>query len=347
MPRPPAKAPADARSGMALILALAAIALAGGLAFWMQARSLAARREAQRAVLLERLRAAAAEAVRAAMLALREDPDPAVDSPADAWAAPQAWTTGDGIAVRTVTEDAGRWFDWNNLSLSPAAAAELPRPPRTVLLDLMAACGRLDADARADALADYTDADSEGVYEAAFYRLAGRPFAPPNRPLWAPDELLDVHDFPPELFLPRPGPAGGGWTDGDLAASCVLVPAPAPGEGAGKPAPAGRGAPLPVNLNTAGRAVLLGVFGPEREQAVRAIMDLRSVQPLESAGMLAAVDPAAADELGPWVAVSSPFFRISASAALAGASVAVVAWVERLPDGAVRILQWVEPEAAA
>ena len=114
MPRPPAKAPADARSGMALILALAAIALAGGLAFWMQARSLAARREAQRAVLLERLRAAAAEAVRAAMLALREDPDPAVDSPADAWAAPQAWTTGDGIAVRTVTEDAGRWFDWNN-----------------------------------------------------------------------------------------------------------------------------------------------------------------------------------------------------------------------------------------
>lgn len=349
MPRRPANAPATACSGMALILALAAIALAGGLAFWMQARALAAQREARRAVLLERLHSAAAEAVRAAMLTLREDPDYAVDSPADAWADPQAWTTEDGIALRTVTEDAGRWFDWNNLSLSPSNAAALPRSPRTVLLDLMAACGRHDADARADALADYADADSEGVYEAAFYRLADRPFAPPDRPLWAPDELLDVHDFQPELFLPRPGPApaGGGWTDGDLASSCVLVPALAPAGGEEGPAPAGRTAPLPVNLNTAPRAVLLGVFGPEREQAVRAIMDLRAVQPLESAGMLAAVDAAAADELGPWVSVSSPYFRISARAALAEASVGVVAWVERRPDGAIRILQWIEPEVAA
>lgn len=347
MPRRPANAPASTRSGMALILALAAIALAGGLAFWMQARSLAAQREAQRAVLLERLRAAASEAVRAAMLALRED-DPSVDSPADAWAEPQSWTTEDGIALRTVTEDAGRWFDWNNLSLSPSNAAALARSPRTVLLDLMAACGRLDGDARTDALADYTDADSEGVYEAAFYRIADRPFAPPNRPLWAPDELLDAHDFPPELFLPRSGAAaaGGGWTDGDLASSCVLVPvAGLPGEEGASAS--GRTAPLPVNLNTAGRAVLLGVFGPEREQAVRDLVALRNVQPLESAGMLAAVDPAAADELGPWVAVSCPYFRISARATLPGASVGVVAWVERGEHGSVRILQWVEPEEAA
>lgn len=323
---------ASARSGMALILALAAIALAGGLAFWMQARSLGTLRGAERAVTAERLRAASAEAVRLAMRTLQDDDDYAVDSAADTWARPQAWTTEDGIALRTVTEDAARWFDWNNL-----AATNVPsRTPRAVLLDLMAACGRWDADARTDALADYTDADSEGVYEAAFYRLADRPFSPPDRPLWAPDELLDVHDFSPELFLPRKDARrGGGWTDGDLSASCALIPAAA-GSGI-----------RPVNLNTASRAVLLGVFGPEREQTVQALLALRKVQPLVSAAMLAGVDPAAADELGPWVAVDSPCFRITAHAALPAASATVTAWVEREKTGRIRILQWIESGAGA
>jgi type II secretory pathway component PulK len=316
---------------MALILALGAIALAGGLAFWMQARSLGALRTAERDLTVERLRAAGAEAVRAAMLTLREDDDYAVDSEADVWAQPRSWTTEDGIALRTVTEDAGRWFDWNNL----AATNDLSRTPRAVLLDLMAACGRFDADAGADALRDYVDADAEGPYEAAFYRIADRPFAPPDRLLWAPDELLDVHDFPPELFLPRRDarPRAGGWTDGDLTASCVLVPSGVD---------ASRAAPLPVNLNTASRAVLMGVFGPERESAVSALLAIRSVQPLESAAMLSAVDPAATEELGPWVAVASSYFRITAHAALTGACATVMAWVERGADGSMKVLQWLE-----
>jgi type II secretory pathway component PulK len=317
---------------MALILALAAVALAGELAFWMQARSLAALREADRALTLQRLRVASAEAVRLAMRTLQEDPDCEVDSPADAWAEPRSWTTEDGIALRTVTEDAARWFDWNNL----AATNALSRPARAVLLDLMAACGRMDADARADALADYTDADSEGLYEAAFYRLADRPFSPPDRPLWAPDELLDVHDFPADLFLPRTDVRrGSGWTDGDLSASCAVVPAPS-----------GTGV-RPVNLNTASRAVLLGVFGPDREPAVRALLALRETQPLESAAMLAAVDPSAVDELQPWTAVNSPYFRIVAHAALPQAAASVTAWVEREPSGRIRILQWIESGGGA
>ena len=326
--RRPANAPA--RSGMALVLALAAIALAGGLAFWMQARSLGALREADRAVALERLRAASAEAVRLAMRTLQEDANYAVDFPGDAWAEPREWTTDDGIAVRTVTEDAARWFDWNNL----AVTNPLSRPPRAVLPDLMAVCGRMDADAAVDALADYTDADAEGVYEAAFYRLADRPFSPPDRPLWAPDELLDIHAFPPELFLPRADARrGAGWTGGDLSASCALVPAAA--------------GLLPVNLNTASRAVLLGVFGPEREPAVRALLALREMQPLESAAMLAAVDPAAAGELESWTAVGSPYFRITARAVLPYASASVTAWVEREGSGRIRILQWIESGAGA
>jgi type II secretory pathway component PulK len=279
------------------------------------------------------LRAAAAEAVRLAMLALQEDDDPSVDSPADAWAEPREWTGADGIALRTVTEDAGRWFDWNNLSLASTNAAEGGRPARSVLADLMAACGREGSEARAEALADYTDADAEGVYEAAFYRLGDRPFAPPDRPLWAPGELLDVHGFTPGLFAPLPDRGNAG----ELTECCALVPA----------APAG--APRPVNLNTAGRAVLLGVFGPGREQAVRELMAMRAVHPLESAAMLAAVDPAAAAELGPWTAVCSRHFRIRALASMpdASASVRVVAWVEREDGGRVRILQWLETEGGA
>lgn len=318
---------------MALILALAAIALAGGLAFWMQARAMGARGAAEREMRLERLRAAAAEAVRHAMLVLQEDDDYAVDSPADDWAVPWEWTDGDGIALRTVTEDAGRWCDWNNLSVVATNAAAEGRAAREVLADLMDACGRPGSEARAEALADYTDADTDGGYEAAFYRLGDHPFAPPNRPLWAPAELLDVHGFPPGLFAP---PAEG-RNEGALSDCCVVVPAP------------GTGAPRPINLNTADRAVLLGVFGPGREQAVRALMAMRAVQPLASAAMLGAVDPTAVAELGPWTAVSSPHFRIRARASMpdASASVGVVAWVEREAGGRIRILQWLETDGGA
>lgn len=336
--RPRGTAAPSAQSGMALILALAAVALAGGLAFWMQARSMAAQRAAARDVQTERLHLAAAEAVRLAMLTLQEDDDYSVDSPSDAWAQPCEWTNGDGIALHTVTEDAARWFDWNNLSAGTTNSSSSSRTPRAVLVDLMAACGRFDGDARAEALADYVDADSEGAYEAPFYSLADHPFAPPDRPLWAPDELFDVHDFTPGLFLSRGEPTrGGGWTDGDLSTSCALVPAPF------------AGGVRPINLNTANRAVLLGVLGPDREQAVRALMALRAVQPLESAAMLSAVDASAATELEPWAAVSSPHFRIRARAALPDGSAAagVEAWVERGPDGQIRVLQWLETEGGA
>lgn len=332
MPACPAQAESS-RSGMALILALAAVALAGGLAFWMQARAMAARGAAERDVRLERLRVAAAEAVRHAMLALQEDDDYAVDSLEDDWAAPWEWTNEDGIALRTVTEDTGRWFDWNNLSVSATNAAEDGRAACEVLADLMDVCGRSGSEAGAEALADYTDADSEGAYEEAFYRLGDRPFAPPNRPLWAPDELLDVHGFPPGLFTARVD----GRDEGDLARCCTVVPA------------AGSGVPRPVNLNTVDRAVLLGVFGPARESAVRALLSMRAVHPLESAAMLAAVDAAAAAELGPWITVSSAWFRIRARASMpdASASVGVVAWVEREEGGRIRVLQWLETEGGA
>ena len=48
--RPRVAAAPSEQSGMALVLALAAVALAGGLAFWMQARSMAAQRAAVREV---------------------------------------------------------------------------------------------------------------------------------------------------------------------------------------------------------------------------------------------------------------------------------------------------------
>lgn len=324
---------ASSRSGMALILTLAALTLVGGLLFWIQARAMSATQGAIHAETEVRLRAASAEAVRAAMLTLQEDADRDVDSLEEDWAQPQEWTTGDGIAVRTYTEDAGRFFDWNNV----AATQQPDRPARTVLLDLMAACGQLDADARVDALTDYVDSDADGVYEDSFYRLADLPFSPPQRPLWAPDELFDIHDFSPEWFVPKAHSTtdDDGGISGDLLTSCVVVPA------------APMASPRPVNLNTANRAVLLGVLGPERESAVRALMAYREVQPLQSAGMLAAVDSSAAAELESWVTVASSCFRIRARAALPGATSTVTAWVQRETDGSLTLLQWMEEESGA
>ena len=74
----------EARSGMALILTLASIVLAGGLALYLQTRAAAMARAEQAEVLAEKLRVAAAEAAREALLVLASDPDLNVDHLAEA-----------------------------------------------------------------------------------------------------------------------------------------------------------------------------------------------------------------------------------------------------------------------
>ena len=326
MPRLP-----QARSGMALILTLASIVLAGGLALYLQTRAAAMARAEQAEVLAEKLRVAAAEAAREALLVLASDPDLNVDHLAEAWAAPMERTREDGLSTWAVVEDAGRFFNWNNLSASNRSA----RAPREILADLMTFCGDYEAEARVDALADYVDADETGAYEAGFYQAAEIPFRPPNRPLWSPAELLDVRGFSPEQFRPRARTASDEFAVGDLASSTALVPA-APEK------------PIPINLNTVDREVLMGVTGSRpglrQETAVRAVLALRQMQPTNTLSMVAMAYPELGAALGDSVGEASSYFRVKARASMGDAQREAMAWVKRDPNGDVQILQWVEGE---
>ena len=320
MPRRPA-----ARSGMALILVLAAIVLAGGLALYLQARAARLARTERSELLRERLRVAAAEAAREALWVLAADENLQVDHLGEDWAQPRESVRAGGLSTWAVVEDAGRFFNWNNLSVSNRSS----RSSRDILLDLMTFCGDLSPVVRVEALADYVDVDGEGAYEADFYRKADPPSAPPNRELWAPAELLRVHGFTPDLFKARPRASADDLFGGDLAAATVVVPAPV-------------AAPVPVNVNTAGRDVLMGVAGLRQEAAVRAVLSLRQVQPFESLAMLFMANPGLAAALEGTLSVASSYFRVRARASADGLSRTVLAWVHRESNGEVQILQWTE-----
>jgi type II secretory pathway component PulK len=316
-----------ARSGMALILTLAAIVLAGGLALFLQARAGALSRAERAELVRERLRLAAAEAAREALWTLASDEDLRVDHLGEDWASPRETAAEDGMSTWALVEDAGRFFNWNNLSVSNGAA----RAPRDILLDLMTFCGDFTPAIRVEALEDFVDADEQGPYEAEFYRTAAPPYRPPDRELWAPAELLRVHEFSADLFRPRPKSGTDDLFGGDLAASTVIVPM-------------ALDAPIPVNVNTAGRDVLMGVTGLRQDAAVRAVLALRQIQPFESLAMMFMANPELAAALEGSVSTASSCFRVKARAALDGLNSFVLAWVLREKNGDIRILQWVEEE---
>lgn len=316
-----------ARSGMALILTLAAIVLAGGLALYLQARALGLARTEQAELLQERLRLAAAEAAREALWTLAADQDLAVDHLGEDWALPRETVHADGISTRAIVEDAGRFFNWNNLAVSNRAT----RTSRDILLDLMTFCGDFNPGVRVEALADFVDADEKGAYEAPFYGTGEQPFRPPNRELWAPAELLRVHEFTAELFQVRPRPGPDELFNGNLAASTVVVPLRLE-------------QPIPVNVNTAGRDVLMGVVGLQQDTAVQAVLALRQMEPLSSLSVLFMANPELAAALEGTLATSSNVFRVRARAACKDQHAAVLAWVVREQNGDIRILQWLFEE---
>jgi type II secretory pathway component PulK len=316
-----------ARSGMALILTLAAIVLAGGLALFLQARAVALSRAERTELLQERLRLAAAEAAREALWTLASDEDLQVDHLGEDWASPREVVHEDGLSTWALVEDAGRFFNWNNLSVSNRATRE----PRDILLDLMTFCGDFSPVVRVDALEDFVDADGEGTYETDFYRTGETPFQPPNRVLWAPAELLRVHEFSTDLFRPRPKSGPDDLFGGDLADSTVVVPAPLE-------------APIPVNVNTASRDVLMGLTGLQQDAAVRAVLALRQMKPFESLAMMFMANPELAAALEGAVGTSSTYFRVRARASMDGQHSSVMAWVERDKNGDIQILQWIDEE---
>lgn len=315
----------SARSGMALIVALAAVVLAGGMALCMQARSAAIARAERAEAEVELARAAAAEAAREAIWILAADEDLETDHLGEEWAQPRETTREGGLSTWAVVEDAGRYFNWNNLAVSNRAA----RSQREILSDLMMFCGDFAPAERVEAVADYVDADGEGAYEDDRYRELGPGQAPANRILWAPVELTRAIGFSAEDFRPRPPTSSDDVFGGDLSAATAVVPVRLE-------------EPLPINVNTASREALLGVTGIEHDAAVRTVMALREVKPFHSLGALSMANPEWAARIEGSVGTSSSIYRVRARASLGGRHRTVLAWVRRDSAGDVRIVQWVE-----
>ena len=315
----------SARSGMALIVALAAVVLAGGMALCMQARSAAIARAERAEAEIELARSAAAEAAREAIWLLAADEDLETDHLGEEWAKPRETNREDGLSTWAMAEDAGRFFNWNNLAVSNRAA----RSQREILADLMIFCGDFAPAGRVDAMADYVDADDDGDYEAERYREEGAGHAPANRILWAPVELTRARGFSAGDFRPRPKKSTDDVFGGDLSAATAVVPVRLE-------------EPLPINVNTAAREALLGVTGIDHDAAVRTVMALREVKPFRSLGALALANPEWAARIEGSVGTSSSIYRVRARASLGGRHRTVLAWVRRDSAGDVRIVQWVE-----
>ncbi len=314
-----------ARTGLALILTLATLSMAGGLALLLQARAGRLSRLERAELEIERLRVAAAEAVREALWILASDENLQVDHLGEDWALPRETLREDGISTRAVVEDAGRFHNWNNLSVAGRGS----RTAEDIWLDVLTVCGDRDPVARIEALVDYMDSDDTGAHESFAYRRLDPPYEPPNRILWAPAELLHVHGFSAELLAPRPREALDDLFGGDLSAVAVVVPA-------------GLDEPIPVNLLTANRHVLLGLAGPQHESVVRELLVLREIDPTSALERLAMARPELAASLVGAASISSRYFRVRARAALGHRHHEVLAWVLRDERGDVQILQWVE-----
>jgi general secretion pathway protein K len=317
------------RSGMALILTLAAIVAAGGIALFMQARAASASRAERLELEAERLRAAAAEAAREIMWVLASDEDLAVDHLGEEWARPIESTHPDGISTWAAAEDAGRFFNWNNLALSNG-------PTRTmaeIAADLMVLCGDSAPSGRIDALVDYLDEDEEGGWESEHYAEMDPPSSAANRPLWAPEELLRVSGFGPELFARRFKSVAEDPFQGDLSALSAVVPAAIE-------------EPIPVNVNTASRELLMALMGFQprlhEDELLVAFLRFREREPIASVAPFTAVRPELAASLAGALGTGSEYFRVRSRASLAGLQRTVTAWVRRDEAGDVHVLQWIE-----
>jgi type II secretory pathway component PulK len=316
----------NSNSGTVLIMVLVILGLSAALVLQVQFQARLALRHERQALHKLQLQQAAGDAVRSALQALANDEDLLVDHTGESWALPREEKTPSGIATLVKISDANRFFDLNNLAVT--STNQVGRPPEEIFLDLMTECGDFSAVAKADALKDWMDEDSEGGYEDRFYQEKKPPYLAANRVLYAWDELLDIDGFSRKLFERHEHHAIRENFKADLVDCVTLIPEP-------------RTRPVPINLNTASSEVLLGVAGLSQEELVKKVLGVRSIQPLRSVDLLAAAAKADVIEaLRPYLAVNSRFFQVTARAYSEGKSENLYVLAQRDENGNVQVIQW-------
>ncbi len=269
------------------------------------------------------LESSAAEIVRVGMARLADDPDRAIDSLHDPWAQPAEFELPNGVAVALAIDDEQRRFDLNNLAATPGPG----RSPREIADDLFTLCGDLVPARRLDALEAWMR--GEGAATPGLRLEAEAAYASPGGRLHAWPELLMAPGMDLDYLLDLTQGSGQETFRGRLLDHLALLPVD-------------RAQPIPVNLNTAGRHVLLAVLGIGEEPLVERILTTRRQVPLPSVALAIGEREDLQPVAERYLAVRSRYFTIRARAFLAGQAHQVEALVAREDDGEVRVVRWQE-----
>ncbi len=297
---------------MVLILTLCLLGLITALAIQAQTSARLALRSAEHKAAHSQLLAAATDAAWGALTLLAGDDDLQVDHTNEPWARPLDRFLPNGLETSVLIVDENRSFDVNSLS------ARLPdttqRLPVDIVGDLLAFENQPDPAMRARALRDWIDQDHEGPREADYYRSLDPPRTIADALMESPQELFVV------LALTEPG--------GRAPPGLVVLPDRA-------------ARVMPVNLNTAGRDVIMAILGPQSRGMAETLCRLRDAGPLTSPALVSRLLKTGAEN--PWekyFAVHSSFFSVSASATKDNRAAEVYALVFRDARGDIEILRW-------
>lgn len=308
-------------SGSALLMVLVLLAVAAGVLMQLQSASRIRLRRAESGLRTARLRIVAVDAAKQLLQRLADDEDLLADHVSEEWAEPLAIEHPDGVVVRGRILDAQSRFDLNNLAATrPANSSERAAQ---ALRDIIHECGLARSGGVVEALADWIDADQDGLYESRIYLKKDLPYETPNGTMDSIQELDWIE----------------GWSLEMLAAI----------NQEGRPAlrelvaviPVERREPIAVNVNTAPPQLLKTLLGAGNSQIVDLLVSMRTELPIRSLAMLEnAVGSFELERIEPYLDVKSEFFDVRVDAEHEGHAVLLSALAQRASDGTVSVLRW-------
>lgn len=231
----------------------------------------------------------------------------AIDSLDEPWARPVDYLpVDDGVLRGRIVDLQGR-FNLNNLGAPDPEQYALYRAQFIRLFALVDAGDSFRAQAVADAIRDWIDADQEPTgfdgAEDNEYLTYQPPYRAANQPMHSVSELLAVKGVTREIYQA-------------LAPHVAVLPAWG----------------TAINLNTATPPVLLSLVEQPPPELERFI-ETREERPLEDPAEIGSLIPPGA----PPVALASQFFRLESEALIGSSRVGLYHWIFR-PQGAAPIL---------
>jgi len=304
-------------SGMILVATLILIGIITAMVIQMQTTARLALNSAERKLLNVQLRAAATDAAWHGLHILVSDKDMLVDHTNEPWAYPVEMTLPNGIETIVRITDENRLFDVNNLSAVPQE--KTARLPSAIIRDLLVSCGEQNAALQIAKLISWFEMANKSMPATTARGFSSQSTEPSTGPsaclIESTAELARV--------------LGASFSSAEIPEVLTIVPDR-------------QARILPVNINTSGRTVLLGVFGPREHAVVDSLCRLRDSHPLISLAPLEKfTDEAVLKQSRCYFDVKSSVFSIQARAGKSGLFKEIYSLVNRNPKGEIEILRWI------